>query len=103
MPGFIGIVLKFVSFVPPIIVLIGCCIIFRKMRNEGAVLMLVGKILGLLASIFITTMNLVPISWKIDNSFLGKIAFGALFVTLPASLLFAFGFIRIARAIEAEE
>jgi hypothetical protein len=103
MSGFLGIILRFVALVPSIIILIGCCIIFRKMRNEGAVLMLIGKTLGLLVSIFILTTSLIPVSWKIGNNLLGMILMSLPFVGIPASFLFAFGFIRFARTIEAEE
>ncbi len=103
MSGYLYIAFVFAGLVPSIIILIGCCIIFGKMRNEDAVLMLVGKALGLLASIVGATMSLVWRTGMIDPNILGKIAFALPFVGLPASFLFAFGFIRIARAIKVGE
>jgi hypothetical protein len=102
MTGFLGIIFWFVALVPSIIILIGCCIILNKMRNEGAVFMLVGKTLGLLASIIVVILNLIT-SRMINNDFLGIVAFALPFVSLLASFLFAFGFIRLARTIEVEE
>jgi hypothetical protein len=103
MTGFLGIILQLAGLVPSIIILIGCCIIFGRMRNEGAVLMLVGKALGLFVSIVWVTFRLVSTAWMIRNNALGMMAFVLPFVSISASFIFAFGFIRIAGKIEAEE
>lgn len=100
MTGFFSIALRLMGLIPSIIILIGCGIIFSKMRNEGTVLMLVGKALGLLVSLFITTMSLMSPFW-IENHVLRKVAFAFTFVSLPASFLFAFGFIRFAKVVRA--
>jgi hypothetical protein len=71
------------------------------MRNEGTVLMLVGMALGLLASVIAVILNFIT-SKIIINDFLGIVVFSP-FVNLLASFLFAFGFIIIARTMEAEE
>ena len=92
MTGFLGIAFRVVALIPSIIILIGCGIIFSKMRNEGTVLMLVGKALGLLVSLFSTILSLMFPFW-IDHHVLSKIAFVLPFISFPASFLFAFGFI----------
>ena len=101
MTGFLGIAFRLLSIVPSIIILVGCCIIFGKMKNEGAVLMLIGMVLRLSTRLIATTLSLLPTPWMIDHNVLGKMAFALPFISIPASFLFAFGFIRFARVVKA--
>ena len=87
-----------IGFVPPLIVLAGCVILWRRLRDEDALLMLVGTSANLVLR-FVQVVLSALITPKTSVDLLMAVNYGTLIASVIASLLFAFGLLRLARSV----
>jgi hypothetical protein len=71
------------------------------MKNAGAVLLLIGKGVGLATGLISVGLSLLITTEAIGHDAARTVYSVLPFLSIPASFLFAFGFIRIAKAIES--
>ncbi len=102
MAGLFRSIMSVIGFVPPAIVLAGCIILWRHLRNEGTLLMLIGAVCDIAVRIVQVALTYI-ITPRVDS--MGpslSVIYGLLVVSVIASVLFAFGLLRFARDYVAE-
>jgi len=96
-----GYLMFLIGMIPSVIILIGCIILWTRMRGLDAMLMLIGRSIYIIAAVMglvfpaVVTPDAVP-----KGVFLG-INYVLVIASMVGSLIFAFGFLHVARSIGA--
>lgn len=95
-------VMSLIGFIPSAILLAGCVILWRRLRNEGTLLMLIGTSVRIVLHIvqIILSALITPQTGSLDVLII--ISNGTAIASVVASLLFALGLLRLARSIACE-
>lgn len=103
MAGLFRSIMSVIGFVPPAIVLAGCIILRRRLRNEGTLLMLIGTVCDIAVRIVQVALTYIIIPHADSMGLYPAVIYGLLVVSVIASLLFAFGLLRFARGVAVDE
>ena len=90
-----GYLMSLFGMIASIIILIGCIILWARMRSPDAVLMLIGRSLCILASVMSLVFGRIVAPDALGINYVLVIA------SMVGSLIFAFGFLHVARSIGA--
>ena len=90
-----------IILVPSVIILIGCLIILSKTRSTGAILLLTGNLITIVAGLLYVALRILFITDVLSLGLHNWCMFAFRIVWISASFVFAFGFIRIARQMES--
>lgn len=92
--------IRLTGFVPSVLILIACLRVFRRIRTEGTILLLVGSIAGTVTSLVYIALFIMAATRLFGSVSFSHIHVVLRFIAVPASCIFAFGFLRIARHMQ---
>lgn len=90
-----------IMLVPSVIILVGSLIILSKTRTTGAILLLTGNLITIVACLFYVVLRILFITEVLSLGQHNSCMFAFRIVSILASFVFAFGFIRIAKQMES--
>jgi hypothetical protein len=96
-----GYLMPLIGMIPSIIILIGCIILWTRMRGLDAMLMLIARSICIIAAVMRLVFLAVVTPGAVSKGVFLGINNGLVIASMAGSLIFAFAFLHVARSIGA--